>query len=349
MLDGWRLIAIALDYPHHASGSGYGQLAKQIDYDAIVTPPTGIIAKKYDRWVRRAQKYKVIARLTRRRISTEVRYLLGQGLKGPKLVHVLYGEHHSWLLRGMRSKRNVRKVMTIHLPPALWHVSFKHGQLNRFDAIILMSHSQIEPLRKGLGYKGRVEVIEHGVDTDRFRFFDRPLPAGTLQCTMVGNFLRDYEALANLARMAADKKLDMHFHVVANKEAAAPIQGLPNVTHHLGISDIDLVELYGRCHIAVFTMQDCTANNALLEAMSTGLPVVANDVGGMRTYANDSFAALTSALDPELLIQAIHNVADPTMYLQRCSAARRKAEEFSWPQIRSRTLALYTEVIQNGV
>lgn len=348
MLNRWRLIAISLDYAHHASGSGYGEIARQVNFDSVITPPNGFIAKSYDRWVRATQHKKAIARLTRRRFAPEVRYLLRHAFNSPKLVHVLYGEHHCWLLRRMSPKKNVRKVATMHLPPSLWYLSFKPHQLNHFDAIILMSHSQLEPLRKELGYDGRVEVIEHGVDTERFRYFERTAPTGTIECVMVGSFLRDYHALAEVAKLALEKELDIHFHVVTSKETAEPVLGLKNVAHHSRISDSDLIALYGRCTLAIFTMRDCTANNAVLEAMATGLPIVANDIGGIRTYTTDAFACLTPDLDPQRIIESIQAAADPKEYMAKSMAARERAEALTWQHIRDKTLQLYSDVIDRG-
>ncbi|MBC8065704.1 MAG: glycosyltransferase family 4 protein [Chlorobia bacterium] len=343
-LDGWRLIAITLDYPHHASGSGYGQLARQIEFDSIVTPPTGVIAKGYDRWVRLCQANRMISRITRRRTATEVRYLLKHFFRGRRIVHVFYGEHHSWLLRAIRKGRSERRVMTIHLPPSLWHVSFKPGQLNKFDGVILMSESQMQPLRNQLKYQGKVEVIPHGVDTMRFSFVKRQVPTDTIQCITVGNFLRDYEALARVAKAAEGKPIK--FHVVANPEAAKPLTSLTNVELHYGISDARLLELYQSSHLAVFTMQDCTANNAILEAMATGLPILANGVGGIHTYVKGEVLTVIDVDDPAGSVAKILDLtSDPSRYEAISASAREQSEDFSWSTIVERVRRFYSEAV----
>ncbi len=339
----WKLIAISQSYGHHAKGSGYAELTSHVNFDSICLPSTGKIAKKYDQFINRAGQNRLISRFTRRRVSTEIRFLFASNRLMPKLVHVLYGEHHSWLLRLMRSSNRSRKVMTIHLPPSLWHVSFKRGQLDRFDGVILMSHSQLDPLKDDLGYEGQIKVIPHGVDTERFAFKSRSKPVDKIVCIMVGNFLRDYDALARIALEARQSTVPIEFHVVASKAAAQPLLELENVTVHHGISDAALLDLYYRSQLGVFTMTDCTANNAILEAMATGLPIVTHDIGGVRTYVDDQCATFFDISSPESAIQAIH--AAVVDYEARSNAARAKAEQMDWPIIASQTLEFYRDTI----
>jgi len=229
----------------------------------------------------------------------------------------------------------------------MWHVSFKPHQAKKFDAIVLMSHSQVEPLRKHLGYDGIVEVIEHGVDTERFSFKEHTLSSQKIDCIMVGNFLRDYEALADIARYCETNAPEIHFHVVANMESGTAIVGLPNVTHHRGISDEKLVQLYQDATIGFFTLTDCTANNAVLEAMAAGLPIFVNDVGGIRTYVDDSFAVFIEKDKPEKIVAEIKAlVSDLSSYKEKSLHARARAEGFAWDVIADKTKRLYRQVIE---
>lgn len=341
---GWKLIAISLDFPHHASGSGYGQLARQIEYDSVITPPCGPIAQAYSRLVARTNKVKFISRITRRRVATEAKYLWRHLFHGKKLVHVFYGEHHSWILRYLPSTRKTKKIMTNHLPPGLWYLGYKPGQLNRFDGVILLSESQLAPLREKLGYQGKVCVIPHGINLSAFEVPSAARDLSKIRCVMVGNFLRDYPGLAEVAKQSPE----MEFHVVANDEEFAPLVGLANVTHHKKISDKELLALYQRCNVAVFTMRDSTANNAVLEAMATGLPVVGNDIGGISTYVNDSFAFLTKTVEPAEIREQIHRAVEPGGYAERSNAARRQAETFNWSHVAQQTLDFYREVLSEG-
>ncbi len=56
-----------------------------------------------------------------------------------------------------------------------------------------------------------------------------------------------------------------------------------------GIDDSQLRDKYRTASLAVLPLQDCTANNSALEAMSCGLPIVVSDIGGIRDYVTEDF------------------------------------------------------------
>jgi glycosyltransferase involved in cell wall biosynthesis len=84
---------------------------------------------------------------------------------------------------------------------------------------------------------------------------------------------------------------------------------------------------------------------APLEAMASGLALVAPNAGGVTSYANSGNAWL-SAADAEAFAQSIrtirHGSADDK--LKRTAAARVTAEAHGWPNVTKRYLQLYREL-----
>ena len=86
---------------------------------------------------------------------------------------------------------------------------------------------------------------------------------------------------------------------------------------------------------AVPPLTDATANNALLEALACGTPVVATDIGGIRYYAGQGPAAvLTPPGDAAAAAEAGRTAPRRTgtaAHALRRALARERAELFAWP------------------
>ena len=83
---------------------------------------------------------------------------------------------------------------------------------------------------------------------------------------------------------------------------------------------------------------------APLQAMASGLPLVAPDCGGVVTYANSENAWLVSP-NPRAFSRAIHELlANDSERLRRAQNALRTAEKFGWEKVAVSFLELYAEL-----
>jgi glycosyltransferase involved in cell wall biosynthesis len=88
---------------------------------------------------------------------------------------------------------------------------------------------------------------------------------------------------------------------------------------------------------------------AALEAMASGLPVIASDVGGLREVVEDDRTGIiVPPANPEKIASAIKRLAEsPELRSQMSAAARaRVVENYSMEQMAARTLALYRECVR---
>src|SRR5262249_21307713 len=90
------------------------------------------------------------------------------------------------------------------------------------------------------------------------------------------------------------------------------------------------------------------SSNAILEAMATGLPVVATDVGGNPWMVEDERTGLVvSPSDPAALAKALIRLAeDPPLAARLGRAGRARIEaEFGLDRMLDRLEALYRDVL----
>ena len=92
---------------------------------------------------------------------------------------------------------------------------------------------------------------------------------------------------------------------------------------------------------------DATANNAVLEAMGCGLPVISTAISGVQEAVGETAALLLPVGDAEGLAGAVRDLAaDPARRARMSRAGRRQAEALDWAHIGRLHDAMYNEVVR---
>ena len=205
--------------------------------------------------------------------------------------------------------------------------------------------------------RARIRVIHNGVDVERFRpaagaAADRCGPIVTVGRLVVQKnhslFLR---AAAELVRRQAD----VRFTIVGDGplrdtlEAEARQLGIgAQVTFAGERSDVDAI--LRAASLFWLTSRWEGMPNVVLEAMASGVPVIATDVGGTRELVR---SGTDGVIVPEGDVDAFvrHSqelLADPARRWRCGQAARAHAEEFSTPRMVHAVGRLYDEVLGVG-
>jgi len=122
------------------------------------------------------------------------------------------------------------------------------------------------------------------------------------------------------------------------------MQGRPVEVRYLsGLDDDRLRVEYQRAHLLFLPLLDAWANNALLEAMSMGLPAVVTDLPAVREYGGGCAVYVTQ--DPLAIVNCICHLCDSPHALQELSThcERRARELYSWSTIVDQYLLFYQE------
>ena len=179
----------------------------------------------------------------------------------------------------------------IHFPAYLWDDAML-SKLRRLSSALVLYRADIPFFEQYVG-NGRVLFVPHGVDTNFFRPGPVPWVTGMNPRLLVtGQFGRDFRALLEMFRSLSGRvpAIGLDFvgaHHAMRLREMQELASLPNVKVHSWVSDEELLTLYQTAVALVLPLEECGANNSLVEALACGLPIVATDVGGVRDYCGE--------------------------------------------------------------
>ncbi len=262
------------------------------------------------------------------------------------------------MVRADRWKKNHLLIATCHQPVERLQErkndpraqGFLRG-LNATDVVVVQCESHVQPYRAFLPGR-RIHNIPLGVDTEFFRpVTDRLNRTTRPRILTVGNWLRDYTTWGAVVKRLRVSNRDLEFVVVANADTQAAARkalghDLRGVRFLRGISDEALRSEYEKASVFYLPLTSAMANDALLEALSVGTPMVVTDLPATRDYASDC-AFYAGPGDVEGAVDAIlHLLNDPAKASDMGDRARVHAvQTYDWNVIADSYRTLYHSMI----
>lgn len=275
---------------------------------------------------------------------SEFEFRVQRRLKQPTASHILYLENHFELLASWKTAQR-DLAGTIHLPPAIWKPE-QCQLLSRLGSALVLYQRDIPFFEQYVG-KGRVHFIHHGADVEFFK----PAAAKVSQPPRIlysGVYLRNEAMLVRVLEALVKKFPDVRFDLLVpvhhrNSPALAPLLQHPAVTWHAGLNDEQLRELYQKSYLMMLPMNQSGANTAVVEALTSGLPVVTTDIGGIRDYAGGDILPVVPNNDDDAMVSLVGQyLANPQL---RNDTARRCREfverNMAWPLVAQKHLEFY--------
>ncbi|MFN3193070.1 MAG: glycosyltransferase family 4 protein [Aureliella sp.] len=223
-----------------------------------------------------------------------------------------------------------RVCAIVHQPPA-WHrlrnPSYDHYA--GLQKIICVSECQAKFFNeKSLA---PVAVIRHGVRHDFFCPGNSPKQCEIDKLLFVGHWLRDLDTLTRAMKIIWREKPSTTLDCVLalesrNDFALYELAQDDRVRWHSGIKAESLRELYRTSDLLFLPLLDATANNAIVEALACGLPVVTSNVGGIAQYVREGTGQLCNAGSSEEHAQV---VCEWLKDRNRLAVAREAARQFA--------------------
>jgi glycosyltransferase involved in cell wall biosynthesis len=228
---------------------------------------------------------------------------------------------------------------------------------SRLPRIVVVSKNSIDDIHKDMGVEyERMRLVPVGVDPDLFR----PLPdvariPGRLITTASADVALKGLAylLEAMAKLRTER--DVTLTIIGKPRAGASNDlidklGLrPHIEFVSGVSDERIVELYAQAELAVVPSLYEGFSLPAVEAMSTGICLVATDGGALPevTGADGETVLQAKAGDVDSLVATLRRGLDDAELRARVGAAgrRRVAERWSWKRCAALTVDQYREVL----
>jgi glycosyltransferase involved in cell wall biosynthesis len=226
------------------------------------------------------------------------------------------------------------------------------------------------------GWSGNhVLALHHGFDAEAFSADTTPLPsealkqleqaADSLRLLFVShyNYYRNFETLFRAmpilsTRLNRKVKLFLTCRLKSEENPGAyramkaaslanNFGGGENIVELGTIPYRSLHQLYRACHVYVSPAYAESFAHPLIEAMSSGLPVVASDLPVHREICADAASYFSRFSAEELAERVMQIQGSPTLAENLSSNGLRRAHDFSWREHVERLVGLAQELVQS--
>ena len=278
-----------------------------------------------------------------------ITFLIKSGIND--ISHILYLENHLHVLSLFKSNRDKKIVGTIHLPFKQWSEEGLRS-LSKLDTAIILYEQEVTDFANYISINN-IAVIKHGVDINFFKP-GKSTAVEKNKILFVGHFLRNFEMFYEVYQILEKKfsnELMYHFIIPNSHRQPAVLKkiiDLPNTFFHEGLSDEELLEFYQNSYVLLMPMNDSGANTAIVQAISTGLPVITTDVGGIRSYGGNEIFPVVNNNDSEKMAQLFEKYYTNQDYRNLVASREREfaVENLDWNLVAKNHVQVYRKTLE---
>ncbi|QMS89624.1 glycosyltransferase family 4 protein [Nostoc edaphicum CCNP1411] len=274
-------------------------------------------------------------------------------------VNAVHFVHSSWLRSPVHISRNRRDLYGFY--QWLFTAFNAHWEKQAFQKaqVVVAVSEKIGHELVNIGVpRSRIRVIVNGVDLEEFApgQSDRQklgLPENVTLALFAGDIRTPRKNLDTILH-ALVKVPDLHLAVVGHIEGSpfpqlAASLGLSDRVHFLGYRR-DIPEIMRSVDLFIFPSRYEACSLVLLEALSSGLPVItATATGGAELVTPECGIVLPDSDDIDALAVALMSLVNDVPLMQQMSkAARSVAEQHSWITMAQTYVDLFEELSKNA-
>ena len=272
----------------------------------------------------------------------------------PGVLHAHCSKWAGYAAMQISRKYHIPYVITEHLSrlvfekefgPAssgAWQIPLLREAYENASVVIPVSEELVDDIACYFGKGYRWQAVSNTIDVDFFRYRKRePLLGRTFRFCCLANFwpLKGYDVLLPAFRQLRERGLDVELHIAGRGTDSAKCKSMlsKGVISHGLISRDAVRELLYQSDALVLASRSEVQPLSLLEAMSTGIPVVATECipqslrisGGSTIVPIDDTTALMEAMrrvmtlsdfDGKKVSEAVSRVVSPAVIGEKLTA-----------------------------
>jgi glycosyltransferase involved in cell wall biosynthesis len=273
----------------------------------------------------------------------------------PELVHHTYYQED----RLLRAYPGAARVCTVYdMIPEIYPQQFghttvhqaKHRYIAEVDGILCISHTTRNDLERICGPQDKpVEVVPLAVADDfGHRSVAPRIPGDYLLFVGRRGGYKNFRLLLDAFVTLAELHPDLHL-VCAGTEALTeaevePAMHVRDRVHHLSPTDAELAGLYQHAAAFVFPSTYEGFGLPVLEAFTSGCPVVVADTPALEEVAAGAAEVVQPADHGQLAEVLDALLGDPAARRTLVDAGRHRVQDFSWRNVAEATSRFYRQV-----
>ena len=294
----------------------------------------------------------------------------------PDIIHLnsskigATGAVTAWIYRLISRKANPKIIYTIHglvLNDPSW--SFIHKSYYRFaewfgglfkDSIIAVSeHDKQTAIKYAIAPKNKILVIHNGINTDQNQFLDRNGARSKLGLddrftivTIAGIYKTKgiMYAIKSISILNEETRAKIHYVIIGDGPERHSLEdyvkrhNLANTITFLGAKDNARIYLKAFDLFVLSSIKE-GLSYTLIEAVASGLPIIATDVGGnTEVIENKKTGIIVPPQNHVALADAITNLMqNESLRLSLAERAHKSMNRFSEKEMIDKTVSLYQE------
>jgi len=336
------VVYFKVDYSHFSPFSDYSFLKRQ---DGGVT--------EYDVTINKS--FPVINQL--KYLFNTYRFIKNEILRQTKIdiIHSHFSYPAGFLGTLIQKRAKIPSIITEHTWIKKYFRSPIHKQCVLYalrNSSLVLSVSKALKDDIALYCHRNVSVIPNVIDSDKFHTSEKPF-SSTLNLGILGgmgNYRKGLDIL--LKSVSLLKNTDLLVHIGGDgillekfKMQSKELGVYKKCKFYGGISAEDIPDFYSRLDIFVLASRDETFGVVVVEAMASGLPVIATDCGGPKEIITSETGVLIEKESPDELARAITQMSKNLHLYDRFTIRKYAEDKFGQKSFVDSITRIYQEVL----